>query len=249
VTLAAFIMFFQFVYYVSAISIGVSPAEKEVSIQARKSTVIFITISQSSDKNEIVTITTDVPWIEVEPTTVNLEPFGQEFIKLKIQPLQPGTYNATVRVSASLPGVIGLTSIVSSKLSLSVYETLTPQIKEIIKNNAQELIEKAKEAIKNARKIGADTTEAEKILAQALEQFEKENYEESSNLAQAAFTIATILYNQTVDEKSSVLITFMNLFLITISVSAILIVGIIYWRLKKKGRKNIISNKVIVKGL
>lgn len=224
----------------ASLSIGISPSEKEAILKENEGGTVFFAVSQGSDQIESIEMSTDVDWLELDPETFDLEPFGQKFVEVKIKPLEEGNYNASIKASASLPGLVGVRQFVTARLTLSVITEISPETEAMLRDQATTAIDNAEKMINDARKAGADTGQAESLLANALAEFSNENYIRAIDYADAAYDIASALYDKAMEEAKTPLIPIQNTLLIIIFGSAAVAIVILFEVYKTfKARKNV----------
>lgn len=247
-TIEFIVLFLSFTQVVYALSLGISPSEKVVELRVGQTTNIYFAISQSSEQNESITVSTDVNWLTIDPEKFELEPMGQKYIKLTIKELPVGNYTAKVKASASAPGIVGMIYSVTAKLTVAVLPMVQPQA-EAERINADMAIAKARETILESRKIGGNTTIAETVLTNALEEFDKGNYEVAKNLANIAYLLALESYGKAERGLKLVLNPILFAILVIAIGASIVIIFIVYEILRIHERKGLAEELKAIKGL
>jgi hypothetical protein len=225
-------------------AIGISPSERKVIVQRGEEGVAYFAISIGPREAQIINMSTNVNWVEFEPESFKLEPLSLEYVKVKIRPLEIGEYFALIKASAYIPGQVAMVDSVSAKLYVSATPPVIPTAtKETLKTEVQEAIKKAQDMISEAKRLGADTSLPESILAKALEEFDKEDYMRALDDADEAYRIALELYN----EKMKPLIPIQTILLVIIlgaSVVTVIMVFEIYRASRRKAVKGPIAKGV-----
>ncbi len=196
-TALALFFFFSFANSALALSIGISPSEKFIELEENQQATVYFAVSQGSKQNESITISTDADWLGIDARSFELEPGGQRYVKFTVKPLQAGNYTAKIKATASLPGVIGMRTSVTAELRLSVTPSaMASEIERKQRSDAEAAILAAQEMIKELRLVGGDTTTADIILTNAMEEFDKGYFVSAKNLADSAYAIALDRYNE-----------------------------------------------------
>jgi len=240
IKLATTIILLLFIIPVAkAVSVGLSPAEKEIIVIKEAPTVTYFSISQAEAYNETVTVSTDADWLVLEPATFVLPPYGEQIIKAEIKPLPEGTYTTEIKVTASAPGVVAIKAFFRGRLTVKAVTEVTPEMEEQLKKQAEEVIKLAQDAIREARKLGANVVEAETLLTRAMDELARKNYVSAIESANAAYRLAKRLYEEALEKAKQPLMP-LQLGLLIVIFGAIVVVAVLVfemYRIMKKKRE------------
>ena len=225
-------------------AIGISPSERKVVVQRGEEGVAYFAVSIGPDKAQTVNMSTNVKWIEFEPESLELEPLSLKYVKVKIRPLEIGEYFALIKASTYTPGQVAMIATVTAKLYVTATPPeLPPAQEETLKTEAQEAIKKAQDMINEARRLGADTSLPESVLARALEEFDKKDYTRALDDANEAYRLALDLYN----ERMKPLIPIQTILLVIILGSSV-VTAIMVFEVYRASRRKAVKGP-IAKGI
>ena len=227
------LFFISSITLVSALSVGISPSEKSVTLEENKGSTVYFAVSQGSKESENIAISTDADWLKAEEENFDLESMGQKYVKFTISPLPAGDYKAKIKVSTSIGA---MSSSVTANVILSVQPTAKiPESEETARNEAWTSITNAQSATQKLRSITTNTTIPDDILTKAMEEFDKENYNYAKNYANYAYSIATEEYDRINRDES--LVMFLTLMIVIESVEILVVLIYEIVRIKRSKKK------------
>ena len=224
---------------VRAVSIGISPSEKTVELEENTAGVVYFAISQSSTEIEKVDISVDANWLKPEMASFDLSPGEQKFLKFTIDPLPIGTYTAKVKASTSISPA--MRTSVTSVLTVSVVPGAeTSGLENRSQTEANDAIVRAQEAIRSARDSGIDTADAENVLTNAMEEYDKGNYDSAKKFADLAYSLAISKAEKT--EQAKAFLDPIKFAFIVIGIGSAAVLGfLIYEITKSRSSKKILT--------
>jgi ssDNA-binding Zn-finger/Zn-ribbon topoisomerase 1 len=220
-----------------AMSVGISPSEKSIEIVENESGVVYFAISQGSQENETMTVSTDADWLKAETAEFVLQSMEQKYVKFAVMPLTIGEYTAKIKISTSLPGVVGMSYSATANLNVSVIPSSTTlEAEQRTKAEASILISNAQDKVQEVRSAGGNVVEAENVLISALEEFDKGNYDTAKKLGDVAYSLATeqLVSTEQKKEESKVVLEPLRFALIIIAVGASSVTAVLIYEVLRQ---------------
>jgi ribosomal protein S27AE len=222
------------VHFASALSIGISPSEKTLDVEENTAEIAYFVVSQSATETDTqsMTITSDSPWVTLDPSTFDLSPGEQQFVKANISPLAVGNYTATIKATANIPG---MRVTMSAKLNVNSAKPL--ELVDVEKATAGDAISSANSILSQGKNAGVDVTDAEIMLAKAMEEFEKGNYVTSKDYARLASDMALESINNVEENARSTSFPLMTALIVIVIAGACVAAFISYEVIRAKNHK------------
>ncbi|HKZ45392.1 MAG TPA: hypothetical protein VJ343_01680 [archaeon] len=237
------------VHHAYALSIGVSPSEKTVTLVENEGDVVYFAISQGSEETETVEVSVDVNWLTPEMASFELASMEQKYLKFTIDPLQLGDYNAKIKVSTGVSDSMKTSVFANLRVSVITFEEQQQQQQQqenatqyanVTETEAIDSINNAQEAIDQAKDAGIDVSNAESMLTNALEEFASGNYDDAKRFADTAYSAASSEHEQSSQAKS--VLDPLKFALVIIAVGAGVVLAVLaYEVMKSRGSKGVLS--------